>query len=98
MRVTSLLLLLGYICFYARYTYWAGDFAWGDRYVSTAVEMAALLAVPLLLRYRGELSRWIWRGGHRADWHQLGDSDWLRWRSGCRWRFIRWRRSAIRRL
>jgi len=50
--VTSLLLLLGYICFYARYTYWAGDFAWGDRYVSTAVELAALLAVPLLLRLR----------------------------------------------
>ena len=48
--VTSLLLLLGYISFYARYTYWAGDFAWGDRYVSTAVELVALLAVPLLLR------------------------------------------------
>ena len=60
--VTSLLLLLGYICFYARYTYWAGDFAWGDRYVSTAVEMVALLAVPLLLRYRANLSPWIWRG------------------------------------
>jgi hypothetical protein len=50
--VTSLLLLFAYICFYARYTYWAGDFAWGDRYVSTAAEMAALLAVPLLLRMR----------------------------------------------
>ena len=50
--LASLLLLLGYISFYARYTYWAGDFAWGDRYVSTAVEMAALLAVPLLLRMR----------------------------------------------
>jgi hypothetical protein len=60
--MTSLLLLLGYICFYARYTYWAGDFAWGDRYVSTAVEMVALLAVPLLLRHRGNLSPWIWRG------------------------------------
>jgi hypothetical protein len=60
--VTSLLLLLGYICFYARYTYWAGDFAWGDRYVSTAVEMAALLAVPLLTRYRANLNPWIWRG------------------------------------
>jgi hypothetical protein len=60
--MTSLLLLLGYICFYARYTYWAGDFAWGDRYVSTAVEMVALLAVPLLLRYRSNLSPWIWRG------------------------------------
>ena len=54
--VTSILLLTGYIVFYARYTYWAGDFAWGDRYVSTAVEMVALLAVPLLLRYRENLS------------------------------------------
>jgi hypothetical protein len=58
--VTSLLLLLAYISFYARYAYWAGDFAWGDRYVSTAVEMAALLVVPLLLKYREDLSRWIW--------------------------------------
>jgi hypothetical protein len=55
--VTSLLLLLGYISFYARYTYWAGDFAWGDRYVSTAAELVALLAVPLLLRYRQNLGR-----------------------------------------
>ena len=60
--VTALLLLVGYISFYARYTYWAGDFAWGDRYVSTAVEMVALLAAPLLLRYRAHLSPWIWRG------------------------------------
>src|ERR1019366_5387018 len=49
---TSLLLLLAYICFYARYTYWSGDFAWGDRYVSTAVELVTLVAVPLLMRYR----------------------------------------------
>jgi hypothetical protein len=48
----TILLLLGYICFYARYTYWAGDFAWGDRYVSTSAEIAALIAVPLLLRLR----------------------------------------------
>ena len=61
--VTSLLLLLGYIIFYARYTYWAGDFAWGDRYVSTSVELAALLAVPLLLHYRENVGAWIWRGG-----------------------------------
>jgi hypothetical protein len=60
--VGSLLLLLGYISFYARYTYWAGDFAWGDRYVSTAVEMATLLAVPMLLRYRAQVNIWIWRG------------------------------------
>ncbi len=61
--VASLLLLLAYISFYARYTYWSGDFAWGDRYVSTSVELAALLAVPLLLRHRENLSGWIWRGG-----------------------------------
>jgi len=56
----SFLLLLAYISFYARYAYWAGDFSWGDRYVSTSVELAALLAVPLLLRYRENLSAWIW--------------------------------------
>ncbi len=61
--VTSLLLLAAYMSFYARYTYWAGDFAWGDRYVSTSVELAALLAVPLLLRHRENVSPWIWRGG-----------------------------------
>jgi hypothetical protein len=61
--VASLLLLLGYIAFYAKYAYWAGDFAWGDRYVSTSVELAALLAVPLLLRHREDMSAWIWRGG-----------------------------------
>jgi hypothetical protein len=59
--VTSLVLLVGYICFYARYTYWAGDFAWGDRYVSTAVELVALTAVPLLLRFRENLSGMVWR-------------------------------------
>jgi hypothetical protein len=61
--LTSLLLLLGYISFYAPYAYWAGDFAWGDRYVSTSVQLAALLAVPLLLRFRARLSAWIWRAG-----------------------------------
>src|SRR5207245_1392855 len=61
--VTSLLLLLGYITFYAKYTYWSGDFAWGDRYVSTAVELAALCAVPLLLRYRNNLGKLVWRAG-----------------------------------
>jgi hypothetical protein len=50
---------VGYLFFYARYTYWAGDFAWGDRYVSTAVQMVAMLAVPLLLRYRANLGRWM---------------------------------------
>ncbi len=61
--VTSLLLLLGYISFYARYAYWSGDFAWGDRYVSTSVELVVLMATPLLLRYRPNLAKWVWRTG-----------------------------------
>jgi hypothetical protein len=55
--VTSFLLVLAYISFYARYTVWSGDFAWGDRYVSTAVELAAFSSVPLWLRYRAQLGR-----------------------------------------
>ena len=55
--LATALLLLAYISFYARYTVWSGDDAWGDRYVSTSVELAAMLAVPLLLRYRAELGR-----------------------------------------
>jgi hypothetical protein len=61
--VTSFLLLLAYISLYARYTYWAGDFAWGDRYVSTTAELATLVSVPLLMRYRETLGRTIWRAG-----------------------------------
>ena len=61
--VTSILLLTGYICFYARYTYWSGDHAWGDRYVSTAVEMVALIGVPLLLRYRETIGKVTFRAG-----------------------------------
>jgi len=59
--VSSIFLLLGYLCFYARYAYWAGDFAWGDRYVSTAVEMIAMLAIPLLLHFRASFGSWAWR-------------------------------------
>ena len=57
------LMLLGYICFYARYTVWSGDDAWGDRYVSTSVEFAAMLAIPLLLRYRAQLGKLLWTLG-----------------------------------
>jgi hypothetical protein len=59
--VASVLLLAGYLSFYARYTYWAGDFAWGDRYVSTAAQMVALIAIPMLLRHRANLGAWVWR-------------------------------------
>jgi hypothetical protein len=56
-------LLIAYISFYARYTYWSGDFAWGDRYVSTTVELVAFISVPLLLRYRQQLSKFVWPVG-----------------------------------
>jgi hypothetical protein len=61
--IATLFMLLAYLCFYARYAYWAGDFSWGDRYVETPVEFVALLTVPLLLRHRESLSKLIWRGG-----------------------------------
>ncbi len=59
----SCLLLLAYISFYARYFVWSGDFAWGDRYVSTTVELAVLLSVPLLLRHRNQVGNLVWRIG-----------------------------------
>jgi len=58
--LATLAMLAVYIVFYARYNWWAGDFAWGDRYISSAVEFSTLLALPLLLRYRTVLSRAIW--------------------------------------
>jgi hypothetical protein len=61
--VTAVLMLLAYLSFYARYFAWAGDFAWGDRYVSTAVELVALLGIPLLLKYRQEVGRAVWALG-----------------------------------
>ena len=50
--IVTTLLVAAHIIFYARYVVWSGDFAWGDRYVSTAVELAgddghpAALAAP----------------------------------------------------
>src|SRR5277367_1960764 len=61
--VAALLLLLAYISFYARYTVWSGDFAWGDRYVSTSAELVAFISVPLLLRHRVDLGKFVWRMG-----------------------------------
>jgi len=61
--VATLFMLVAYMSFYARYAYWAGDFSWGDRYVATPVQFVALLAVPLLMRYRESLSKLEWRVG-----------------------------------
>ena len=61
--ITCFMLLLAYVCFYARYTVWSGDSAWGDRYVSTTAELAALFAVPLLMRLRPGIGKLVWRLG-----------------------------------
>ncbi len=61
--IVTALLVAVHIVFYARYVVWSGDFAWGDRYVSTAVELVAMMAIPLLLRHRGEVRPWWWRLG-----------------------------------
>jgi hypothetical protein len=61
--VAIFLLLLAYVSFYAKYTVWSGDFAWGDRYVSTSAEFAAFISVPLLLRHRAALGKFVWAMG-----------------------------------
>jgi hypothetical protein len=61
--IAGFLMLLAYLSFYAQCVWWAGDFAWGDRYVSTTVELAALLAVPLLLRHRQSMAKPVWFAG-----------------------------------
>ena len=61
--IAAITLVIGYICLYARYTVWSGNFAWGDRYVSTAVELAAFISVPLLLKFREQLGRPVWALG-----------------------------------
>jgi hypothetical protein len=61
--VSGFLLLLIYVSFYARYTVWSGDSAWGDRYVASAAQLVAFISVPLLLRHREQLGRMLWRLG-----------------------------------
>jgi hypothetical protein len=56
-------LVLAYVCFYAKFTVWSGDFAWGDRYVSTAAQIVAFISVPLLMRHRAEIGRVVWAVG-----------------------------------
>jgi hypothetical protein len=61
--IATSVLLFAYICFYARYTVWSGDFAWGDRYVSTAAQFVAFISVPLLLHFRARLGTTVWLVG-----------------------------------
>ncbi len=62
LQVSAVVLIAIYIAFYAKFIWWPGDFAWGDRYVSSAVELASMLALPLLVRYRAVLGRPLVRG------------------------------------
>ncbi len=75
------LLLFAYICFYAKYTVWTGDFAWGDRYVSTSAEITALLAVPIFLHYCEPGQRWI----RAVTWVIVGESVTIQLASLCFW-------------
>jgi hypothetical protein len=61
--LAAFLLLFEYLSFYARYTVWSGDFAWGDRYVSTAVELVAFISVALWMRDGRRLGKLIWSLG-----------------------------------
>ena len=61
--IAASFLVLGYICLYARYTVWSGDFAWGDRYVSSAVELLAFISVPVLLKFKRDFGRVVWMSG-----------------------------------
>jgi hypothetical protein len=58
--ITTVLLFI-YAAFHARISYeflnqswekgWAGDLSWGDRYLTTPVQLLALMSTPLLLRH-----------------------------------------------
>jgi hypothetical protein len=61
--VAELSLLAIYIFFYAKYYNWSGDFAWGDRYITTPVQLLAMISTPLLLRHRPNLGKIVWRLG-----------------------------------
>ncbi len=58
------LLLVMYLVFYAKYYFFGGGVAWGDRYVLLPVHLLCLFAVPLLLGSPRPLPDW----SRRALW------------------------------
>jgi len=61
MQIRTLLIvggawLVGYIAFYARYYDWGRDSACRDRFITTPVQILALFAVPIYLRWRRDLN------------------------------------------
>ncbi len=59
--VAAPLLVAAYLAFYSHFIWWAGDFAWGDRYPASVVELGTLLVVPLLMAHRRLLSKATFR-------------------------------------
>jgi hypothetical protein len=55
--ISTALMLLAYIAFHARFDFWSGGAAWGDRYLSIPVQLMALMSVPLLLRHGAPMSQ-----------------------------------------
>ena len=55
--LSLLLMLAGTILGYAKYVDWSGNAAWGDRFTTVPVDLLAMLAVPMLWRYRSLLPR-----------------------------------------
>jgi hypothetical protein len=53
--VSTALMLLAYIAFHARFDFWSGGAAWGDRYISIPVQLLGFMAVPLMLRHGAEM-------------------------------------------
>jgi hypothetical protein len=79
--LASWALLFAYICFYAKYTVWSGDFAWGDRYVETASQIASLLAPPIVLKCSAASQHWLRFSG----WIIVGASAAIQIASLCFW-------------
>jgi len=61
--VSTALMLLAYIAFHARFDFWSGGAAWGDRYLSIPVQLLAFMAVPLLLRHGAEMGQVLRKAG-----------------------------------
>ncbi len=73
--ITGYLLLLAYICFYARYTVWSGDFAWGDRYVSTTRRTGSAAGDSAAAALSPRKRRLGLGRRHRTARHQHRDPD-----------------------
>lgn len=43
---------------YSRYSWWSDDATWGNRFVVAPVHLAALLVVPIVMRFRSSDERW----------------------------------------